>query len=322
MMTYQLNITQDAQSLRHIDDSRLINHFIIRGKSKDRWVNNPTPELKAILKKWNPVITRYYMNLLKENGLDNVAHAYLPSKSIRTNASCHITSDIIQFDFKGFYDTCKFEYFRHHLVQLDPLFDDRSVNDVRRLLIDPTTNGVTQGLPVSGALAGLSLIPFWVELKRVLPNNITFTQYSDDLTFSYTDTKPPSFNVPALTNIIYKALRAVGLNFQLNNDKTRVESKQYRKVTGVRINHKNQMTPSRNDYRFLKHALYILSKSNDLNKELAIWGFESKESFIGKISYLRSIDDTNKINNTIMKYQNTCKRHNLFTKWINRMSTI
>lgn len=311
-----LSLVADAQSLSHIPDEHLIRRFEIKNKGKIRKVNDPIPELKGILKEWNTVITNYYVKKLKENGVAHIAHAYLPNRSIQSNAQAHLYSSVAQFDFTGFYDSCQFDYFVEDLKALDPTLTEQNQHLIKRLVIDTETGGVTQGLPVSGALAGLSLIPFWVELEKRIPSNMRFTQYSDDLTFSFTGTTPKEFTVPVLTQLIYESLHAVNLDFKLNAKKTRIQHAQYRKVTGIRINHHNQTTPSRNDYRFLRHALYVLSKSDDLDKELAEWGFASKNAFIGKISYMRSIDSTGKINNLIMKYRETCRKHNIFTTWI------
>jgi hypothetical protein len=317
-LPYSLPLVQDSQDLLHIADNQLIRRFKIKNKGKSRDVNDPIPELKTILKEWNKTITDYYVHQLRKNGVAHVAHAYLPNRSIQTNAQVHLHSPIIQFDFKGFYDSCKFEYFKDALCELDPTLTGQNEHIVKRLLIDPNTEGVTQGLPVSGALAGLSLIPFWVELAKNLPENVRFTQYSDDLTFSYTGRTPPGFTVPVLTQKIYEVLRKTGLDFRLNAEKTRTQKAQYRKVTGIRINHHNQTTPSREDYRFLRHALYILSKSDNLDQELAVWGFASKSAFVGKVSYIRSIDSTGKIDRIIMKYRTACRKHEIFTTWIDQ----
>lgn len=317
--TLKLDLVNDASQFLHINDDKLIRRFRIKGKSgKLREVNDPIPELKSILKEWNEVITKHYMNLLHEHEVEHIPHAYLPNKSIQTNARQHLYSDVAQFDFKGFYDSCRFDYFVDALRELDPNLNQSNQHIVERLVIDPNTGGVTQGLPVSGALAGITLIPFWVELRKRVPNTITFTQYSDDLTFSYSGgVTPPEFTIPILTQKIYESLKAANRDFKLNDKKTRIQQRQYRKVTGIRINHHNQMTPSKKDYRFLRHALYILSKSDNLDKELDVWGFKSKEAFIGKVSYMRSIDTTGKVDKIIMQYRHTCEKHNIFTTWIN-----
>lgn len=315
-----MQLLNQAQTLGAIPDSKLIRRFSIKEKNKIRNVNDPIPELKTVLKEWNVVITDYYQKKIKLAGISDIPHAYLPGKSIKTNASSHTSSEIIQFDFKGFYDSCKFEYFIQDLIKLDPSMNESNWHLIKRLLIDPKTGGLTQGLPVSGALAGLCLVPFWIELRQSLPENIIFTQYSDDLTFSYTSQKPQNFTIQDMTQVIKEALCKSNLSFRLNINKTRIEKNQYRKITGVRINHKNQMTPSRKDYRFLRSAFYILSKSENLEKELHTWGFKSKSAFIGKISYMRSIDTTNKINNLINHYKTTCLKHGLFTSWLSQCS--
>lgn len=315
--TLRLNIIKDAMSLQDIPDDQLIRQFTTKSKGKARLVNDPHPRLKTMLKDWNAVVTEHYVNLLKHHNISEIPHAYLPHKSIQTNVKSHKQSNIIQFDFTGFYDSCKFEYFLEALKTLDPEINEDNQHLLNRLVIDRNTSGVTQGLPVSGALAGITLIPFWIELKRIVPDTIKFTQYSDDLTFSYVGVKTPKeFTIAKLTQYIYEALKASDREFKLNANKTRSQQSNYRKVTGIRINHHNQTTPAKIDYRFLRHALYILSKSNDLQKELDIWGFKSKEAFIGKVSYMRSIDETGKIDRLIMKHRDTCYKHNIFTTWI------
>lgn len=320
MTHHQLELQQDGRQLLHVADDLLIRRFKIKNKNKFRDVNDPHPDVKEVLKIWNQTITDYYIELLNQNGVSNIAHAYLPNKSIQSNARAHLHSPIIQFDFKGFYDSCQFDYFRQALRDLDPTLDDTNEHVVKRLVIDPQTGGVTQGLPVSGALAGITLIPFWKDLKASLPDTIRFTQYSDDLTFSYSGRTPKEFTVAVLTQKIHESLKRTGLDFQLNTDKTRSQTAQYRKVTGIRINHHNQMTPSRADYRFIRHALYILSKSDSLDKELTAWGFKSKEAFVGKVSFIRSIDQSGKVNRQLAKYSETCRRHNLFVTWLDQYS--
>lgn len=317
------SILYHANDLQRIPDDELIRRFQIKQKGgKVRSVNDPVPELKSVLKAWNVAVTDIYVALLDTYDLRDIAHAYLPERSIKTNASIHRNSPIIQFDFSGFYDSCRFEYFRDTLYTLDSQLDNQNPTHnerVKRLIIDPETGGVTQGLPVSGALAGITLIPFWLRLRELLPDTIQFTQYSDDLTFSFTSFKTPDiFTIKDLTRVIKQALNDTHLAFYINTKKTHQQHSQFRKVTGIRINHLNQLTASREDYRFLRHALYILSKSDDLTRELQSWGFKSKASFVGKVSYMRSIDDTGKVNRLIYKYKDTCLRHDLFTTWLEK----
>lgn len=315
---YNLELIKDSNTLTHIPQHKLINRFKVKDKNKFREVNNPIPVLKSILKDWNITMTDKYIELLELNGVSDIAHAYLPGRSIQTNTQVHLQSKIIQFDFSGFYNSCKFDYFKDALYDLDSTMDNNNEQLVRRLVIDPRTGGLTQGLPVSGALSGIVMIPFWVALKTKLPHNMVFTQYSDDLTFSFNGKEPKEFTIPRLSQIIYETLKEVNLEFKLNLKKTRKQEGHDRKVTGIRINHLNKTTPSKKDYRFLRHALYILGKTKPqaFDEKLKKWDIESRNSFIGKVSYMRSIDQTGKINKLIMNNESTCRKHDLFETWI------
>lgn len=309
------HILKIAHQLKNEDN--LIKRFPISNGIKTRWVNDPIPVLKDHLKEWNIELTTRYVALLKEFGLDNHSHAYLPGKSIKTNAMIHQHSrKIIKFDFSGFYDSVVFNYIADMVVESTQATPDELAL-IERLIIDPSTGGVTQGLPVSGALAGIALIPFWEQLVMDLDPNIQFTQYSDDLTFSLKSNKETkTFNIEDLTSTIYESLARVDREFKLNKGKTTEQVGQYRKITGVRINHNNQTTCSRKDYRQFRTISHVLSKDSNTNDVLAQFGYKSKASFTGKISYMRTIDDTGKIDKLIDQYAETFLKHNLFKTWI------
>lgn len=296
----------------------LINTFTIKQDHKNRIVNNPIPELKQALKKFNTPLTKKYEDVLLANNIENIAQAYLPKKSIATNASIHqYSKTIIKYDFSHFYDDVRFSYFKEYLRELIPEMTKENEHLIKRLLINPKTKGVTQGLPVSGALAGLSLIPFWIKLRKLLPKTIQFTQYSDDLIFSYTTPKQPSqFNMGYLTKQIKRALIESNRAFTINEKKTSIQKDQFRSVTGVHINHENKKTPTLKDYRFLRMFSYSLRRGTPLDECLNKWGFASKASFVGKVSYMRSIDETGKIDKLLHKYAKEYMDNNLFTTWL------
>lgn len=309
------SIIETAYKLQNTE--KIINRFPIRDGNKDRWVNDPIPILKNALKNWNIEVTEYYQHQLNRMNLSMVSQAYLPKKSIITNAKIHQhSSKIIKFDFTGFYDSVSFDYIKEDIRHLTNA-SDIELSLIERLIIDPETGGVTQGLPVSGAFAGLALIPFWENLREQLNENITFTQYSDDLTFSKkTNKEIESFTIESLTNIINKTLNDSYRDFKINNKKTTIQEHQFRKVTGVRINHNNQLSCSRKDYRLFRTITHVLSKESDTLSVLQQFGFKSKASFIGKISYMRTVDETGKIDKLINNNTEIFLRHNLFKSWI------
>lgn len=301
------------------DTKKLIRTFTIQNGNKSRIVNDPIPELKNALRAFNFDLTNYYVDLLKKYEINEIPQAYLPHKSIKTNADIHKHSkEIIKFDFSHFYDDVKFEYFNQHLEKIiNPKNLKYNESLIKRLIIDPKTNGVTQGLPVSGALAGIALIPFWIELKKRVPDYIKFTQYSDDLIFSYSNQKAPKqFTVKILTRIIKETLHDTHRDFTLNDKKTCKQRNQYRKVTGVRVNHNNQTTPNLKDYRWFRSFTHKLKQGSTLDELLTYYGFESKASFVGKVSYMRSIDETNKVNKLIQRNASLFIKNNLFKTWL------
>lgn len=308
-------IIETAYELKDTKD--IINRFPLKSGNKIRWVNDPIPLLKESLKLWNVEVTEHYVNILEEKDLTLYSQAYLPNKSIKTNAKIHQhSSSIIKFDFSGFYDSVVFDYIKDDIRQLTDA-TDYELELIKRLIIDPETGGVTQGLPVSGALAGLALIPFWENLAETLDDNMMFTQYSDDLTFSKRNSKSDQlFNVEYLTLKINQSLNDVNRDFDLNEKKTTIQSDQFRKITGVRINHNNQLTCSRKDYRLFRTITNVLSKEDDTLKVLNQFGFKSRSSFTGKISYMRSIDETGKIDRVLDNNVHTFLKHDLFKSWV------
>lgn len=314
-------IIETAYELQNTKD--IINRFPLKNGQKIRWVNDPIPVLKDALKAWNVEMTEHYVAMLENKNLTLYSQAYLPNKSIKTNAKIHQHSPkIIKFDFSGFYDSVKFDYIKKDIQEITGATDDE-LNLIKRLIIDPETGGITQGLPVSGALAGLALIPFWENLAETLDQNMMFTQYSDDLTFSKKNSKTNQlFNVDYLTLKINQSLADVDRDFNLNNQKTTIQENQFRKITGVRINHNNQLTCSRKDYRMFRTVTNVLSKENDTEKVLKQFGFKSRSSFTGKISYMRSIDETGKIDRVLDRNVDTFLKHNLFRSWVSEKLSV
>lgn len=296
------------------DTYPLVHRYKIKSKGKTRYVNDPIPELKEPLKIFNQALTSYYEQQLSLKGLTQVAQAYLPHKSIITNADIHKHSNIIiKFDFSKFYDHVRFDYILDDLQNLDPRLSDKQVQEwVKRCIIDEKTKGVTQGLPVSGALAGLALIPFWQKLQELLPDAIQFTQYSDDLTFSLVDNQTsPHFNKKDLTQYIKDAMKKSNRRFKLNAKKTSIQSGHFRKITGVRINENNQRTLSRKDYRWLRGFLHNLTILDNLDDALQYYDLESKMVLNGKINYWLYIDETKKVQNLLLSYKNICKNYSI-----------
>lgn len=204
-----------------------------------RKVVEPNPELKQFLKKLNSKAVVLYEQLLTKYNLENIPQAYRKNHSVKTNAQIHKNQKIIhKFDFSGFYDSIPF-------IKIKPYLKKINAPLVKQYYIDPKTNGLIQGSPISRTLAGLALIDFWKQLKRELPDAI-ITQYSDDLTISKT-----KLNQLQCQKVIKKCLKQTNTPCKLNGKKTTTHNV-HRKITGVTVNHKNQVTTNRDFYRKLR----------------------------------------------------------------------
>ena len=252
-----------------------------------RHVVEPNPKLKDFLKGLNNKALNLYEEMLKEQHLQDVPQAYRKNHSIKTNAVQHQNQKIIhKFDFTGFYDSIPFHIVKPYLSKLGaPL--------IKGYYIDPKTNGLIQGSPLSGTLAGFALIPFWKSLIEKLPNAI-ITQYSDDLTISNTP-----LSQKQCEKIIIATLKQTRIPCKLNNKKTTTHNT-HRKITGVTINHKNQITTSRQFYRDLRAICHGVKYNH---KHINEYGYRDINHFKQVLSYHLYIDDTGKIKSLLNKYQ-------------------
>lgn len=263
----------------------LIKHFKTWTGTKWRTVAEPQEPLKTALKETNAVLSVLYEELLKENGLKDIPQAYRAGHSVKDNAKIHARNRTwYRYDFSGFYDTVRFEDFAPRLEAILPDIM-KNANTYRDAFIDPDTNGLTQGSPTSGVLAGIACIPFWLELKRRLPK-ATITQYSDDLCVSGT-----RLSQWETTREILDAIHTTGLQVRLNDKKTRVDTDQHRRLTGVSCNADNQLTPRRQDYRTMRSIMHNMKTKG----AGAIPEESSACKILGQLAYMKYIDTTGKI---------------------------
>lgn len=267
-------------------------HFKRWTGTKWRQVTEIKEPLCSALKEENQKLSLIYEEELKKYNLSDIPQAYRKEHDIRTNAKIHKNNKtIVKFDFSKFYDNVDWSYIKSYIAQIHPDISEHE-KLYYKCYIDDDTNGVYQGSPCSGVLAGLALIPFWCELKKALPSE-TFTQYSDDLIVSNT-TKTQE----EIQKIILRCLKKSNRRFKLNKDKTTTQIDHFRSVTGVHINRQDKTTPKRSDYRRYRSLLHGLSNSGNPIEFLSAIN-ETPSHFLGKLSYMQSIDETGKIANII-----------------------
>jgi RNA-directed DNA polymerase len=300
--------------IEYIDLKRLITnrikkyHFyqIRKKKGGFREISVPHKDLKFI------------QNWIKVNIFDkveipanNYSHAYLKNKSIYTNALPHSNSEIVlNIDLKKFFDSITetrvyslFKYlgFSTNLsVDLAKIctcpisnryfetFEENEM-DLFQNIFDNHIGVLPQGACTSPSISNLICTRIDKRFFAYsLKNNIKYTRYSDDITFSGNKNNLP--NLSLIKKIISEE------NFFINYNKISYKVKGQRQmVTGLVVNESVKVPKKfkREIYRHLHfcikftpaiHFKFLADKEN-----VSIKGFQ-KEWLLGKIRYVYSIE--------------------------------
>lgn len=238
---------------------------------------------------------------IQKNILNNVLYglntsdygcAYKKGVSLKENAKSHVGKKmILKLDIKSFFSNVTFEMLYKALPKevLPP--------SVKVLILKLCTydDYLPQGAPTSPYLSNLALKYFDEYIgKYCSARNISYTRYSDDLTFS------GDFDSKKLKNKVETFLEELGFN--LNKEKTRVIKQGSRQIiTGVIVNEKINTPKS---YRKkIRQEIYYIKKYGIESYTNRIK--EEKESYLlsfkGRINFCLSI---NKNDKEMIEYKN------------------
>lgn len=220
-------------------------------------------------------------NILEKVALHAAAHGFVAKKSIVSNATPHLQSEVvINLDLKDFFPTITQDRIKGVFRKLG--YSHNVATTLSLICTEQDTEGVTldgetwhvaigerhlpQGAPTSPALTNI--------LCRRLDNRLqglanklgfTYTRYADDMTFS--GKKEGIKNVNTLLKAVNQIVTDEGLT--IHPDKTKVMRKGSRQeVTGITVNE----TPSvcRKKLKKFRALLYQLEK--DGHTEGKMWG--------------------------------------------------
>lgn len=203
-------------------------------KTKERWVQEPHGSLKRVHERIRKLLMRVKP--------PEYAHAAVKGRSYRTNASVHISSNMVAtFDITKFYpSTAETLVFRFFISQL------MCAPDVASILAKLTCCnfvklGILQGLPTGSPLSPVLSIfankPLFDSLDSLAAKHeLKFSCYVDDLTFS--GEKIPT----GLTQMVKGVIEHHG--HKMAEDKTRIfKSISAKHVTGVVIKDNRIIVP-------------------------------------------------------------------------------
>ncbi len=265
------------------------NEIIIRKKSGNlRFLYEPSKILKSIQR-------RILKNVLEERKLSKYACAYRKNYGLLENCNVHVGKKIVlKLDIKNFFDSINFnkvynECFYEGLYpkKLGMLFANLCIYN----------NKLPQGAPTSGYISNLVMRSFDEKLGKYCElNNISYTRYSDDMSFS------GSFNVNDLISYVETLLKENG--FKLNKKKTKIiTQKRRQQITGIVVNQKLNV---RKTYRRkIRQEMYYINKyglENHLNRLRLLDREKYLRQLIGRINFVLQVNHNNK---EFIKYKKT-----------------
>lgn len=267
---------------------------IKKKNGKLRTIYKPNHLLKEIQK-------NILNNILYKENVSNYAKAYIKGLSLKDNALPHLNKKVIlKLDIKDFFENiCFIDIF-------DSCFNrDYIPKKVGMLLTYLCTydDHLAQGYPTSAYISNLVMKEFDEIIGKFSAlNNISYTRYSDDITFS------GDFLPSDIIKIVRKQLHK--LDLELNNEKIHViYNYNSQNVTGITVNEKIQVNSK---YRKkIRQEIYYIKKYS-LESHLKRNNIDSINKYLnnlyGRILYVLQINNNDQEFQEYKEFINKIKR--------------
>lgn len=253
----------------------------------------------------NNTLKKIQRNILKNvlYGLTPSSYvtSYRPNYSLKKNAVLHVNKKIIvKLDIKDFFNNITFE----NVYKVLPNYIFPPAIKVLLTKLCTYDDYLPQGAPTSPYISNLVLKNFDNYIgKYCEKENISYTRYCDDLTFS------GDFNSQRLINKVRAFLEELGFNLNVRKIKI-IFNTQHQEVTGITVNKK--MNTSKTYRRKIRQEMYYINKYGLESHCIRIKVSKEKylASLIGKINYALSI---NSCDIELKNYQTILNNLNLQT---------
>ena len=249
---------------------------IKKHNGKVRHIYEPKPLLKHIQR-------NILKNILNNKEISNYAKAYHDGVSLTDNAYPHLKKRLIlKLDIKDFFENISFMNVYKSCFGLE--YFPKPVGMLLTYLCT-FQEYLPQGAPTSAYISNLVMKDFdEVVGKWCFKNNISYTRYSDDMTFS------GDFNPHEVITLVKKELAKLNLN--LNYEKIHViKSSSNQSVTGITVNEKLQVNKK---YRLkLRQEIYYIKKYG-IDSHMERCHIVSKDTYLkslyGKVLFVLNIN--------------------------------
>lgn len=211
-------------------------HIISKKNGKIRQLYAPNENLKLFLKGFLKKLEGIYL----ENRSHDCDHAFLKGRNCVTNAINHTQNRfVLSLDIENFFESIPRKilekYLSKHILDL--------------ILVD---NKIVQGYPTSPYLANIAMIDIDnLIINSLQNNNITYTRYADDLTFSFKDLTQKDY----ILSTVVRILKAN--NLKINSKKTKIQDKKNGRaiITGIGVS-MHSVHPTRKTMKKIRAAQY------------------------------------------------------------------
>lgn len=223
-----------------------------RNSQQKRWISQPSKDLKAVQRL---VLSEFLGPKLT---IHDAAKAYRANTNILDNAEPHLNNRyLLKMDFRDFFPSIHAQDFIDYLQINDVVQEKAEANLLARIFFKHHDGELclSIGSPGSPTISNALLFLFDQKISDMCQSNdVTYTRYSDDLTFS-TNTRELLFSWPARVEETLISLQSPKL--ELNSEKTVFSSKKFnRHVTGITITNDGKASIGRNKKRALRTQIY------------------------------------------------------------------
>ena len=237
-----------------------------------RIIAQPAREVK-VLQRWL-IKSIFFKNM----HYHSAAAAYIPKRNIRDNAAIHVkNSFLLKMDFKDFFPSIKPKDFRAYLESINyQHFSEEDIDYAINILFwRPKGKKALQlsiGAPSSPLISNLVMLHFDQKVDKMCKeNDVRYTRYADDLTFST--------NEANVLNGIYKNVQTICRKIKnpllaINYDKTVFASKKHRRrVTGLILSNDKKVSLGRDKKRNISAMIHHFTQNKlDINTIMHLRG--------------------------------------------------
>ncbi len=254
--------------------SRYKTYHIPKRSGGLRLISQPAREVK--------VIQRVFVTeILNHLPVHSSATAYRPGTSIRNNAQAHAESGVIlKFDFKDFFPAIVASDWQSYCRRRSLFEDEEDVFLSTKILFHinkgSTVLRLAIGAPSSPCLSNILMHSFDKQIAElVAADQVTYTRYADDLTFS---AKRTGF-LQRVENILRRVIRENrSPRLSINNDKTVFATRKYKRmVTGLILSNDGTVSLGHNRKKNIRAAVHQAGQGR--------LGVEEKKHLAGLLAF-------------------------------------